>query len=363
MISVSKVLFSKEEENAVLTTLRSGHVVQGEEVRKFEKEFAKFIGSKYAVAVSSGTTALHLSLLSLKIGPGDEVITTPYSFIASTNAILYAGAAPVFVDINDDYNMNAEKIEEKITSKTKAILPVHLFGNPCRIDKILAIAKKYNLKIIEDACQAHGAEFKGKKVGTFGTLACFSFYATKNMTTIEGGMITTDNKKLYDYLIVARSHGARKKYHHEFLGYNYRLTDVQAAIGRVQLKSLQKNNKRRIQNALYLTRGLSNIKGLNLPTMSSDKKHVFHQYVATITRDFPVSRDMLLDILTKRHIGYDIHYPIPIHRQHELLKMGYNTPNLDVSERLSAQTVSLPVHQYLTKADLDHIIKTIKKII
>ena len=219
MISISKVSFSKKEVHAALMVLRSGHVTQGKEVGEFEREFAKYIGSKYAVAVFNGTAALHLALLALKIGPGDEVITTPYSFIASTNAILYVGATPVFVDIIDDYNIDADKIEGKITPRTKAILPVHLFGNPCEMDKILAIAEKYDLKVVEDACQAHGAEFKGKKVGTFGNIACFSLYATKNMITIEGGMITTNDRGLYEYLIMARSHGARKKYHHEFLGY------------------------------------------------------------------------------------------------------------------------------------------------
>ena len=363
MISVSRVLFSKDEENAVLAVLRSGQVVGGEEVRKFEEEFAKYIGSKYAIAVVNGTAALHLALLALKIGRDAEVITTPYSFIASTNAILYVGATPVFVDVNHDYNINVEKIEEKITPKTKAILPVHLFGNPCDMDKILSIAEKHNLIIVEDACQAHGAEFKGKKVGTFGTLACFSFYATKNMTTIEGGMITTDNEELYEYLTMARSHGSIKKYYHEFLGYNYRLTDVQAAIGRVQLKKLSVNNEKRIRNALYLNKGLDGVEGLSLPFFAQDKKHVFHQYTVTVSKEFPVNRDRFLDILAKKHIGYSINYPISIHNQRSLLKMGYNTSKLEVAEQLNKQTVSLPVHPHLTKKDLNHIIATIRGII
>jgi len=192
MIPIVRVSFDKKEEEAVLGVMRSGQITQGKEVEKFEEEFAKFMGTKFAIATSNGTTALHLALLSLGIGENDEVITTPFSFIASTNCILYVGAKPIFVDIKDDFNIDVSKIEEKITNKTKAILPVHVFGNPCHMDKIMELAKKYKLKIVEDACQSHGAEYKGKKVGSFGNAGCFSFYATKNMTTGEGGMITTD---------------------------------------------------------------------------------------------------------------------------------------------------------------------------
>lgn len=359
MIPIAKIVLSKEEEEAVLKVLRSGTLAQGEEVEKFEKEFASYLGVRYAVAVSNGTVALYLALLSLKLKKDSEVITTPFSFFASTSTILQAGLKPVFVDVGRDFNIDVSKIEDKITKKTRAILPVHLFGNPCEMDKILSLAKKYNLAVIEDACQALGAEYDGKKVGTFGKLGSFSFYATKNMTTGEGGMIVTNDKKLYDFLKMARNHGSRKRYFHEFPGYNFRMTEIQASLGRVQLKKLDIFNKKRVKNASFLNDLLKDVKGLRLPKISGYKNHVFHQYTIIINKDFPLTRQKLLEELSKKGIGHGIFYPLPIHKQPAIKQFGYDD-YLPISEALSKQVISLPIHPHLKKKDLDYITQTIR---
>jgi len=362
MIPITKLVLSGDEENNVLRILRSGQLVQGKEIEEFEEEFASFIGSKYAVAVSSGTTALHLALLALGIGTGDEVITTPFSFIASTNAILYVGAKPVFVDIADDFNIDVNAIEKAITPKTRVILPVHLFGNPCDMDNICNIAKKNKVFVVEDACQAHGSIYRNKKIGSLGDLGCFSFYATKNMTTGEGGMVVTNNINYYRYLKMARSHGSRVRYFHEFLGYNFRMTEMQATIGRVQLKKLIANNEKRIENANYYNEHLAGIKGLVLPKIKMNKKHVFHQYTVRITKDFPINREIFSNILSNKGIGSAIYYPIPIHKQNSMKKIMYNKGSLSMSEQLSKEVISLPVHPFLKKEELEYIVKTIKKL-
>lgn len=359
MIPITKIVLSKKEEQAILKVLRSGNLAQGKEVEKFEQEFARYVGVKYAVAVSNGTVALFLALLSLGLKKGDEVITTPFSFMASTSTILHAGLKPVFIDVGEDFNIDAAQIEAKINSKTRAILPVHLFGNPCEMDTILSLAKKYNLAVIEDACQAHGAEYKGKKVGSFGTLSCFSFYATKNMTTGEGGMIVTDNQSLYEFIKKARNHGQKSRYFHEFLGFNFRLTEIQAALGRVQLKKLDTSNKKRLENALFLNSLLKNVKGLSLPKISDDKKHVFHQYTIIVNKDFPLTRQELLTILAKKGIDYGIFYPLPIHKQQAIKQLGYND-YLPMSEALSKQAISLPIHPYIKRKELVYIAQIIK---
>lgn len=360
MLNLSRIVFSKDEEDAVLKVLRSGNLVQGEKVEEFEKKFAQYIGTKYAVAVSNGTTALHLALFLLDLKKDDEVITSPFSFIASTNSILYVGGKPVFVDIDGEFNIDASKIEEKITKKTKAILPIHLFGNPCEMDKIMKLAKKYKLKVVEDAAQAHGAEFKGKKIGSFGDLACFSFYGTKNMTTGEGGMITTNDNNLYNKIKMLRSHGSSKRYYHKFLGFNFRITDIQAVIGVVQLKKLNEFNRIRIKNAKYLNEKLKNIKGIITPEIKGDKKQVFHQYTIIVTPEFPVKRDVLVKKLNACGIECGVYYPLPIHKQESMAH--FNGLKLPMSESLSAQVLSLPVNPLVTRKDIDFIYQSIKGI-
>lgn len=357
MISISKLNLGKQELSAISKVIKSGNLTQGKKVTEFEQAFAKYIGTKYAVAVSSGTAALYLSLLALGVGKGDEVITTPFSFIASANAILYTGAKPVFVDIDEKtFNINPKLIEDAITKKTKAIVPVHLYGLPCEMDSIQNIAKKHKLFIVEDACQAHGAKFKNKKVGTFGDMGCFSFYATKNMTTVEGGMVTTNNKRLCEKLQLLRSHGSKIKYHHEILGFNFRMTDISAAIGLVQLRRLPKFNKARIKNAGSLTKNLSGIQGLQVPFVSPRTTHVFHQY--TIKIDKEIDRNGVIESLIKKGIKTEVYYPIPIHKQKLYQSLGYKDKLL-VAENVAKTVLSLPVHPYLLKKELKQIVSAL----
>lgn len=360
IVSISKPIITKEEEKAVLSVLRSGILAQGEKVNKLEKRFSSYVGTKYAIAVSNGSLALLLSLLAHGIGKGDEVITTPFSFIASSNAILFASAKPVFVDIDaSSFNINPDLVEEKITKKTKALLIVHLFGCPCQMDKILKIVKKHKLILIEDACQAHGAEYKAKKVGSFGT-GCFSFYATKNMTTGEGGMITTNDKMIADKIRLLRNHGSKVRYYHEELGFNFRMTDIQAAIGVEQLKKLDKLNGIRVRNALIFNKMLDGIKGIITPKILPDIIHVFHQYTIRVTKEFSLTRDELAEKLKAKGIQTGIFYPLPIHKQKLYQRLGYND-RLPVSERISKEVLSLPVHPGIIKKNIEYIIKSIIK--
>lgn len=360
MIPIIRISFSRQEEQAVLKVLRSGQLAQGETVAAFEKQFASYTGSRYAVAVANGTVALHIALLALGIGYGDEVITTPYSFVASTNAILYVGATPVFVDIGEDFNIDVHKIEEKITKRTKAILPVHLFGNPCAMDEITDIARQHNLHVVEDACQAHGAMYKGKKVGSIGSVGCFSFYATKNMTTGEGGMIVTDNKAVSEYARMVRSHGSRVRYYHDFLGYNMRMTEMQAALGVVQLTKLDRFNDIRREHAAYYNDLLGEILHLVTPVVAGYVRHVYHQYTIRVRQREGKNRQTLIGAFDRAGIGYGIYYPVPIHQQKELLALGFSG-NFPVTEQLSRETLSLPVHPTVTKKQIRFIAGIIRK--
>ena len=249
MINIAKPIISDEEIEAVTEVLKSGMLAQGPKVDEFEKKFAEYSEAKYGIATSSGTTALHTALVAAGVERGDEVITTPFTFAATSNSILYSDATPVYADIDPKtFNLNPEKIEEKITDKTKAIVPVHLYGQPADMDPILEIAEKHDLKVIEDAAQAHGSTYKGKKIGSIGDLGCFSFYPTKNMTTGEGGMVTTNDDDLAEKSAMIRAHGESKRYEQSLLGYNYRMTDIAASIGIVQLKSIDKFNEKRNEN-------------------------------------------------------------------------------------------------------------------
>jgi perosamine synthetase len=356
MINISRPQIGEEEKAAVMQVLDSGQLAQGPKVKEFESQFAAWCGSKYAVATSSGTTALHTALLAHGIGPGDEVITTSFSFIASANCILYVGARPVFVDIEPDYFMiDPAKVEALITPHTKAIIPVHLFGQAADMGPLSEIAKKYNLAIIEDACQSHGAKYQGKDVGTWGT-ACYSFYPTKNMTTIEGGMITTNDAAVAERARLIRNHGSPKRYLHESLGYNFRMTDLQAAIGLVQLPKLSGWNEQRKKNAGFLSKGLANVIGISPPKVRDDCEHVFHQY--TIRAE---GRDAVLEKLAQKGIGVGVYYPLPIHQQPLYLKMGYDV-HLPVTEAAAQDVLSLPVHPALTQAELEEIIAAVVSV-
>ena len=360
MIPIAKPLIGEEEKRAVLEVLSSGMLAQGKKVAKFEENFADYIKVKHAIAVNSGTSALHTALLACGIRQGDEVITTPFSFIATANAILYCQAKPVFADIDEKtFNIDPEQIKEKITSKTKALLVVHLYGLPCEMRAIKEICEDYKLLLIEDACQAHGAEYKGKRVGSFGDAGVFSFYPTKNMTTGEGGMITTNNEKIAEKARLIREHGAKQRYLHETLGYNYRMTDIAAAIGIEQLKKLDKMNETRIKNAEILTKGIRGINGITLPFVPLGTKHVFHQYTIRITEDYKLTREQLIEKMKANGIATMIYYPIPIHKQPLYIKLGYKD-KLPNAEKACEEVLSLPVHAGVDRDGINRIIEVIK---
>ena len=356
MIAISKPLLGPDEEEAVVNVLRSGNLIQGKKVEEFEKNFADYIGVKYAIAINSGTSALHTALLANGVGLNDEVITTAFTFIASVNSIVYCQAKPVFVDIEESaFNIDASLIESKITKKTKAIMPVHLYGNPCNMDAIKEIADKYNLSIIEDACQAHGASYNGKKVGSFGT-GCFSFYPSKNITTGEGGIITTDDGNVAEKCRLLRNHGSKVRYYHELIGYNYRMTDIAAAIGIVQLRKLDSFNKKRIENANYLTKNLSHIPWIITPKIKNGCVHVFHQYTIRIVGK---KRDDVAKFLWQKGIQTSVYYPVPATLQKIYENINVKMP---VSEKLAAEVLSIPVHPALSKEELNQIIAAFEEL-
>jgi perosamine synthetase len=357
-ISMTSVQVDDESLQAVMDVLKSGQLAQGPRVEEFEKEFADYIGTKYAIAVNSGTAALHVGLLAAGIVQGDEVITTPFSFTATANCCLFCGAVPVFVDINDEtFDIEPYLIERKISPKTKAIIVVHLYGQPCDMDEILAICKKHNLVLIEDACQAHGAEYGGHKVGSFG-IGCFSFYPTKNMTTGEGGMITTDDEDVARKARMIRQHGQSQRYVHDLLGYNYRMTDIAAALGICQLKNLDAANTKRIRNARYLSEHISQIEGLLPPYIAPNRKHVFHQYTIKVTESYELSRDELQQRLNAKRIGCAVYYPTPINKQPLYRRLGYNG-SLPASEAVAEKVLSLPVHPGLVDAELERMVEAL----
>ena len=355
-IPISKPFIGEEEKKAVMDVLDSGMLAMGPKTAQFENEFAQMCGVKHAIAVSSGTTALHIALLANGIGPGDEVITTSFTFIASINAILYVGATPVFVDIEEDtFNIDLSQVEKVITPRTKAILPVHLYGHLCDIEKLIAVAEKYNLKIIEDACQAVMASYKDRAAGTFGT-GTFSFYATKNMMSGEGGMITTNDDEIADLSRMIRSHGMKKRYYHEMLGYNFRMMDIQAAIGLEQLKRLPAFNEKRRQNAAYFNTKIESVK---TPRERQDYRHIWHQY--TIRVNHGRDRDAVVKQLNEAGIGTGIYYPVPNHQQSHILKIVGDI-SLPVTEQMSREVISLPVHPMLNQEDLETIVTEVNKL-
>ena len=353
MIKISHPNIDSKEIEAVSRVLRSGTLVRGQETRNFEDEFADFIGCEHAIATSNGTTALHVALAANDIGKGDEVLVPSFSFIASANSVLYTGAKPIFVDVAEsDFNIAVDTLEDKITKNTKAIMAVHLYGQTCDMTKLKKICDSNDLILIEDACQAHGATYEGKYAGSFGT-GCFSFYATKNMTTGEGGMITTNDASVAEKARMLINHGSSNPYDNKILGYNFRMTEMQAAMGLVQLRKLNQFNDMRIKNALDLTKLLRGVEGIKLPETMPGRKHVFHQY--TIKTD---NREEIIKRLEANVIGYGIYYPKPIHKQEFYMNMGYKD-SLPVSEMLSQKVLSLPVHPKLTHGDITKIINLV----
>jgi perosamine synthetase len=352
-IPLVKPLIGPGEIRAVVEVLRSGQLAQGRCVEQFEGEFAAMCGVRCAVAVNSGTAALHLALLAHGLGPGDEVITSPFTFAATANAVLMTGARPVFVDIRrNDFNIDPDAILSRMTPRTRALLPVHLYGHPSDMAAIGEIADRHGLAIIEDACQAHGAKWAGRMVGSFGT-GCFSFYPTKNMTTGEGGMITTNDPAIAERLQLLRSHGAPRPYHHVDLGYNFRMTDLSAALGLAQLKRLDNFTRRRRSNARYYDRHL---RGVIVPTQAPDAFHVYHQYTVRV----PDGRDELQARLTGEGIGSAVYYPVPLHLQPFYRELGY-ADELPKAEAASREVLSLPVWPGLKRAERERVAEAVSR--
>ena len=368
---------SREEERGVINVLRSGWLTRGPKTKEFEERIKKYVGSKYAVGTNSCTAALELALMAVGIKQGDEVITTPMTFPATANVIVHQGAKPVFVDIErDTLNINPEKIEEAITSKTKAIIPVHFSGHPCEMDKILKIAKKYGLFVIEDAAHAFGSSYKGKKIGSIGDITCFSFYASKNVTTGEGGMAVTDNKMFAKKMKLLSLHGissdawkrrGSQKYRHweaVLAGYKYNMFDVQAAIGLAQINKIEVFNKIRRRYAKIYNKAFKSFPEIVAPVEKKGIKHCYHLYVITIdTKNITVNRDEVMNILQYDNIGIGIHYRAlhlhPFYRK----TYGFKKGSLPVAEYVSERVISLPLYPSLTEVDIYDVISALKEAI
>lgn len=375
----------KEEiQEAINRVLDNTAFILGEEVTKFEEEFAGYCGTKHAIGTSSGTSALHLALLALGVGEGDEVITTPYTFTATVETIIHSGARPVFIDINPrNYNIDVQKLEEfikkrcKVNSKTiqpsnhptiqpiKAIIPVHLYGQPVDLNPILELAKKYNLKVIEDACQAHGAIYKFKikkeklkieKVGSIGNIGCFSFYPGKNLGAYgDGGMVVTNDEEVADKIKCLRDHGRREKYEHQMIGYNYRLDGLQAAILRVKLKYLDEWNEKRRKNASIYNELLKDL-DIVTPYEEEYAKHVYHLYVIRIKE-----RGKVYKFLQEKGIACGIHYPLPLHLQKAYQFLGYKEGDFPVAEECAKEVISLPIYPGLKRDQIEYIVETLRE--
>lgn len=356
MIPIAKPLVGNAEKQAVMEVLESGYLVQGSRVAQLEKMFTQLCNTGYAVAVSSGTDALHIALLAHGVGPGDEVITTPFTFIASVNSIIYTGARPVLVDVEaETFNINPELVRQAVTPRTKAVLPVHLFGYPCDMDKLTNIAWPRRLLVIEDCAQAVGATYRGRSVGSSNT-GCFSLYATKNVMSVEGGIITTNSDVIAERARLIRNHGMKYRYRHELLGFNSRMSDVHAAIGVVQMGRLDEFTAKRRANAAFLS---ANLKTVITPQTKDNRRHVWHQY--TIRLDHGRDRDAAVRQLNEAGIGTGIFYPTPAHKERHIRKVVGDL-YLPVAERLAREVISLPVHPSLTQEDLETIVTEANKL-
>lgn len=352
MIPAAQPLIGDEEREAVDAVLRSGMIAQGPQVAAFEEEFASLVDGRECIAVNSGTSALHLALLAMGVGPGDEVIVPSFTFAATANSVAVAGATPVFVDIDaDTFCMDPEAIVPAITARTRAVMPVHLYGHPAAMAQIMDIAEEYELQVVEDAAQAHAAALEGRPVGAWGDAAAFSFYPTKNMTSGEGGMVVTGDPELARTIRLLRNQGMEKRYHNEIAGLNNRMTDIHAAIGRVQLAKLAGWTEQRRRNAEFLDQNLG---GVVTPPVREGARHVYHQYTVRV----PGDRDAFVAALAERGVGSGVYYPVPVHR----LPTFSLDLDLPVTEEAAAQVVSLPVHPGLGDDDLKQVAHVVGEV-
>lgn len=353
IIPAAKPLIGAEEREAVDRVLQSGMLAQGPEVAAFEKEFSAIVAGRHCIAVNSGTSGLHMALEAIGMDTGDEVIVPSFTFAATANSVALTGATPVFVDIDPrTFNIDPAAIEAAITPRTKAIQPVHLYGQPAAMQEIMDIAKRHNLLIVEDAAQAHMASFNGTPVGAFGDAGVFSFYPTKNMTSGEGGMITTASDEIARQSRLLRNQGMEKRYENEVIGFNTRMTDIHAAIGRVQLRKLAGWTEQRQANAKFLD---ENLKGVVVPVVAPGAVHVYHQYTIRIVGQ---DRDAFAAEMTKRGVGNGVYYPIPVHRLPSF-GLTFDLPNTSSAAK---EVLSIPVHPALTQDDLETIVSVINSI-
>ena len=364
---------SKSDKLAVMNALNSRMLTDGPQLRKFEREFAKYTGSKYAVGVSNGTAALHLALKALGLKKGDEVLIPNITFVATANSVLLTGATPVLVDVNyDDMNISLDSIKQNITSKTKAILPVHIAGKICKMTQIKKIAKKNNLLLIEDCAHAIGTKLNNKHAGTFGSIGCFSFYPTKNFTTIEGGMVITNSKRIAEYVTSARSHGLTrsladryskgKPWDYDIInpGFNYRLDEIRASLGLSQLKRINSLNSKRFLASKYYSKQLEEIPGIITPKIFRNKEHTYHLYIIRIKNEFGQNRDVVFKKLKKVGIHVSLHYK-PLHRFSAYKNLTKTYGRLDNSEQIYKESLSLPLYPSISKKQQDLVIHNIEK--
>lgn len=353
MIPAAKPIIGDEEREAVDRVLRSGMIAGGPEVAAFESEFSEYVGGRHCVAMNSGTSALHLALLAMGIGPGDEVIVPSFSFAATANSVALTGATPVFADIDRaTFNLDPEATRAAITSRTKAIMPVHLYGQLAAMDKFEAIAQEHGLQIIEDSAQSHLASLNGRNAGEWGTTACFSFYPTKNMTSGEGGMVVTPDANIARMLRLLRNQGMEQRYKNEVVGFNTRMTDIHAAIGRVQLRKLPAWTAQRQENAAFLD---ANITGVIVPPVAEGASHVYHQYTIRVPVETGEQRDAFMTALAAKEVGSGVYYPTPIHRLPSF-DLSLDLPETELAAR---QVISLPVHPSLSAEDLKTVAEAV----
>jgi perosamine synthetase len=366
MIPVFTPSIGEEELNNVIDAVKSGWISsKGDYIKKFEEEFSKYCGVKYGVTTTNGTSALHLALVALGIKAGDEVIIPNFTMISSANAIIYTGAKPIFVDAEEETgNINVKRIEEKITPRTKAIMPVHIYGHPCDMDEINELAKKYNLFIIEDAAEAHGAEYRGKKCGGLSDVACFSFYANKLITTGEGGMVVTDNKEIYEKCLKLRdlAFGKERRYIHDEIGFNYRMTNVQAAIGLGQMRKINLFLDKKIKNALLYNSFLKDVKGVIIPVEKPCVKKSYWMYAVRFTKDFGISKDEIKRKLFEKGIDTRDFF-VGMNEQPIFKEKGFQLgEEFPISKKLSETGLYLPFGLDLKKEDIEYICSVIKEL-
>ena len=358
IIPLASPMFDEEMETVAINALRNERFVLGEDVHKFEDEFARYIGTRYAVSTSSGTNALHIAYLALGLGCGDEVVTSAFSFVASANTVLHAGATPVFADVDaKTFNVDPEEMKRCVTKRAKALVPVHLYGYPCDMREISSLAEDRGLKVVEDACQAHGAEYHGRKAGAIGNVGCFSFYPSKNMTVCgDGGMIVTNDEEVAKLAAKLRDCGRKSQYEHDVVGYTSRLNTVNAAIGRVQLRRLDEWNRKRIQIAALYDKLLIDIEEVVCPPRGdSEVKPVYHLYVIRAKR-----RNELRDYLQRSGVSCGVHYPLPIPFQPVYQQLcEFKAGDYPISKLLAQECLSIPMHPFLSEEDIEYVGKRI----